>query len=88
VRAFEVGQLWDCIQGAIGRLSQIHGDIFRLRHFCGLRHQQIADQLGRSIGYVGGTLARAERNLVEEIREACADHLGDFGILFELGPRL
>jgi RNA polymerase sigma factor (sigma-70 family) len=81
-RTVEVRQLAECMERAKGRLSQMHRDLMHMRHELALKHQEIADQLGRTIGYVGATLARAERYLREEIMETCADHLGSFRSIF------
>jgi DNA-directed RNA polymerase specialized sigma24 family protein len=43
-----------------------------------MKRREIATNLGRTVGYVGSTLARAERYLLEEILDACADHLPAF----------
>ena len=68
-------QLARCIERARENLSAMHRRLIELRHDCDMKHQEIAEVLGRSIGYVSGTLARAERYLGEEIKEACGDHL-------------
>ena len=81
-RTVEVRQLAECLERAKGRLSQMHRDLIHMRHELALKHQEIATKLGRTIGYVGTTLARAERYLREEIMETCADHLGSFRSIF------
>jgi RNA polymerase sigma factor (sigma-70 family) len=81
-RTVEVAQLAECLEKAKGRLSQMHRDLIHMRHELALKHQEIATQLGKTIGYVGTTLARAERYLREEIIETCADHLGSFRSIF------
>jgi RNA polymerase sigma factor (sigma-70 family) len=78
----EVTQLAECVESAKGRLSKMHRDLIHMRHELALKHQEIATQLGKTIGYVGTTLARAERYLREEIIETCADHLGSFRTIF------
>ena len=74
----EVEQLLECLERAKSRLSQTHRELIHLRHEAGLKHRQIADKLGKTIGYVGTTLTRAERYLREEVIAVCADHLGAF----------
>jgi RNA polymerase sigma factor (sigma-70 family) len=81
-RTVEVRQLAECLEKAKGRLSQMHRDLIYMRHELALKHQEIATKLGTTIGYVGTTLARAERYLREEILETCADHLGSFRSIF------
>jgi len=81
-RTVEVQQLAECLEKAKARLSQTHREMIHMRHELAMKHQEIAIKLGRTIGYVGGTLARAERYLREEILETCADHLGSFRSLF------
>jgi RNA polymerase sigma factor (sigma-70 family) len=77
-RTLEVRQLASCLEKAKGHLSRMHRELIHLRHELGLKHQEIASKLDKTIGYVGSTLARAERYLREEILDACADHLGSF----------
>jgi DNA-directed RNA polymerase specialized sigma24 family protein len=60
----------------------MHRELIHLRHELALSYKEIAGKLGRTVGYVSGTLARAERYLREEIIDACADHLGSFRSLF------
>lgn len=71
-------QLHECIERAINALSDTYREIIRLRHKEELKHAEIAQRLGKAIGYVGPTLMRAERYLRDEIRERCGDHLGRF----------
>jgi RNA polymerase sigma factor (sigma-70 family) len=80
--AEELEQLVKCMERAKGRLSETYRELIRLRHDVGLKHHEIAKKLGRTLGYVGGTLARAERYLREELLETCADHLGMFRSIF------
>jgi RNA polymerase sigma factor (sigma-70 family) len=82
LRAIEVRQLAECLERAKNRLSQMHRELIHLRHELALKHNEIAAKLGKTIGYVGTTLARAERYLREELLEACADHLGSFRSIF------
>jgi RNA polymerase sigma factor (sigma-70 family) len=82
VRTIEVKQLAECLEKAKNRLSQTYRDLIYMRHDLDLEYKEIAAKLGRTIGYVGGTLARAERYLREEILETCADHLGSFRSIF------
>jgi RNA polymerase sigma-70 factor (ECF subfamily) len=65
-----------CVQSAKARLSETHRTIIELRHDLDLTYQEIADRLNRTIGYVSGTLARAERALADKILELCGDHIG------------
>jgi RNA polymerase sigma factor (sigma-70 family) len=81
-RTLEVRQLAECLERAKGRLSQMHRDLIHMRHELALKHQEIAARLGKTIGYVGTTLARAERYLREEVMETCADYLGSFRSIF------
>lgn len=81
-RTVEVRQLAECLERAKARLSQMHRDLIYMRHELAMKHQEIASRLGKTIGYVGTTLARAERYLREELMEACADHLGSFRSIF------
>jgi RNA polymerase sigma factor (sigma-70 family) len=81
-RTVEVRQLAECLERAKDRLSQMHRDLIRMRHELAMQHQEIANELGRTIGYVGTTLTRAERYLREEIMETCADYLGGFRSIF------
>jgi RNA polymerase sigma factor (sigma-70 family) len=81
-RTVEVRQLAECLERAKARLSQMHRDMIHMRHELAMKHQEIATKLGKTIGYVGSTLARAERYLRDEILETCADHLGSFRSLF------
>jgi RNA polymerase sigma factor (sigma-70 family) len=71
-----------CVEQAKSRLSQMHRELIHLRHELDLSYKDIAEKLGRTMGYVSGTLARAERYLREEIADACADRLGSFRSLF------
>lgn len=75
-RMLQTRQLAECIERAKERLSQTHRQLIHLRHEVGLKHREIADRLGRTVGYVGGSLARAERYLRDELLETCRDHLG------------
>jgi RNA polymerase sigma factor (sigma-70 family) len=81
-RTLETRQLAECLDRAKGRLSETHRQLIHLRHELGLKHREIADTLDRTMGYVAGTLARAERYLREELWETCRDHLGRFGAIF------
>ena len=83
VRNVEVNQLAECVQSAKSRISQTYQELIRLRHDEGLKQREIAERLGRTIGYVGKTLARAEKYLREEILAVCGDHLGDFLFIFD-----
>jgi RNA polymerase sigma factor (sigma-70 family) len=81
-RALATKQLVECLARAKERLSHTHRQIIQLRHDLGLKHREIAERLGRTIGYVSGTLARAERHLREELLETCRDHLGSYRSIF------
>jgi RNA polymerase sigma factor (sigma-70 family) len=81
-RTVEVRQLAECLERAKARLSQMHRNLIHMRHELAMQHQEIANELGRTIGYVGTTLARAERYLREELMETCADYLGSFRSIF------
>jgi RNA polymerase sigma factor (sigma-70 family) len=78
----EAESLARCVESAKNRLSEMHHELIHLRHEVALSYKEIAQKLGRTVGYVSGTLARAERYLREEIVDACADHLGKFRSLF------
>jgi RNA polymerase sigma factor (sigma-70 family) len=78
----EMIQLAECIRRARACLSCTHQEIIHLRHDLDLSHQEIAERLSRTTGYVGPTLARAEDKLREKVSETCHDHLGTFGIIF------
>ena len=80
--AADAQRLAECLESAKTRLSAMHRELIHLRHELALSYKQIATKLGRTIGYVSGTLARAERYLREEVIDACADHLGSFRSLF------
>lgn len=82
-RPLEVKQLAECLESAKGRLSQTHRELIHLRHELGWKHREIAAKLGKTVGYVGTTLTRAERYLREEIMEACAEYLGGFRSIFD-----
>jgi RNA polymerase sigma factor (sigma-70 family) len=81
-QAAEVEQLMQCVESAKKRLSQMHRELIHLRHELALSYKEIADKLGRTVGYVSGTIALVESYLREEIINACADHLGGFRSLF------
>lgn len=66
----------ECLGRALERLSETYRRIINLRHFEGLSHQEIAVKLGKTVGYVGPTLARAEGYLRQEVLEICPDEAG------------
>lgn len=68
-------QLGDCIARARQNLSATHRRLIELRHDSDMKLREVAEVLGKSTSYVSSTLARAERYLREEIKEACGDHL-------------
>jgi RNA polymerase sigma factor (sigma-70 family) len=74
-RMQEVQDVRRCLDGATGQLSPPLQRVVRLRHHEGLGHQEIADRIGKSMGYVGPTLARAERQLREALRQRCRELL-------------
>ena len=82
VLTVEVAQLAECLERAKNRLSKVHRNLIHMRHELALKHQEIASKLGKTIGYVGATLARAERKLRDETVKTCADHLGSFRSIF------
>jgi RNA polymerase sigma factor (sigma-70 family) len=82
VRRLDVQRLAECVKSAINRLSETYRHIIQLRYGRDLTHEQIAQKLGKTTGYVGPTLRRAEKYLREEVRETCGDHLGDFDPIF------
>jgi RNA polymerase sigma-70 factor, ECF subfamily len=71
-------EIRECLEQALLALSETYRRIIRLRHYEGLKHAEIAARLGKTPGYVGPTLQRAERYLRDEVREHCGDHLGPF----------
>jgi RNA polymerase sigma factor (sigma-70 family) len=81
-QTLETRQLAECLDRARERLSDTYRRIIHLRHDLGLSHREIADNLDKTMGYVAGTLARAERYLREELWETCRDHLEKFGAIF------
>jgi RNA polymerase sigma-70 factor (ECF subfamily) len=81
-RELETRQLAECLERAKERLSQTHRHLIDLRHDLDLKHREIAERIGKSLGYVAATLARAERRLREEVWERCRDHLGSFRSIF------
>lgn len=68
-------QLAVCMERARQNLSATHRKLIELRHDCDMKLREVAEVLGKSIGYVSNTLARAEKYLRDEVREACGDHL-------------
>jgi RNA polymerase sigma factor (sigma-70 family) len=81
-QTLETRQLAECLDRAKGRLSETYRRMIHLRHELGLSHREIADNLDKTMGYVAGTLARAERYLRDELWETCRDHLERFGAIF------
>jgi RNA polymerase sigma-70 factor (ECF subfamily) len=71
-------EIRECIEKAINALSETHRRLINLRHVENLKHPEIAQRLGKTLGYVGPTLARAEQYLRDELREICPEHLGAF----------
>jgi RNA polymerase sigma factor (sigma-70 family) len=69
-----------CVRRARDRLSETYRLIISLRHDEGLMHRQIAERLGRTMGYVAGTLHRAEHYLQVEMLEECSELLGAFRV--------
>jgi len=74
-------ELLNCLKKALDALSETYRRIVWLRHIDGLKHDEIAERLGQSVGYVGPTLQRGEHYLRSELRERCKDHLGSFAAL-------
>lgn len=68
-------QLTGCIEEARQNLSDTHRKLIELRHDCDMKLREVAEVLGKSVNYVSSTLARAERYLRDEIKEACGEHL-------------
>jgi RNA polymerase sigma factor (sigma-70 family) len=75
-----VEALGRCVRRARKRLSETYQQVISLRHDERLMHREIAERLGRSLGYVAGTLHRAEHYLQVEILEECAELLGAFRV--------
>jgi RNA polymerase sigma-70 factor (ECF subfamily) len=65
-----------CLENAKASLSEKHRELIVLRYDCDLKLREIAQRLGRTIGAVSATLARAERALRDRVLEICGDHLG------------
>jgi RNA polymerase sigma factor (sigma-70 family) len=65
-----------CVNRAKTCLSDSHREMISLRHDSGLKLREMAERLNKTIGYVSGTLARAERALADKILELCGDHIG------------
>lgn len=74
--------LKECVMSAMARLSQTYRRLIQLRYVESLMHGEIARRLNRTNGYVAGTLARAERYLLDEVKMLCGDHLGPFKSAF------
>lgn len=62
-----------CLDRASERLSEVHKSIVLLRYQHELGHQEIADRLGKTTGYVGPTLARAEKAIREALLDRCRE---------------
>lgn len=73
--ALLASQLAGCIEEARQNLSDTHRKLIELRHDCDMKLREVAEVLGKSVNYVSSTLARAERYLRDEIKEACGEHL-------------
>ncbi len=72
-RVQQVRDASQCLDRATQRLSDVHRSVVLLRHQQELGHQEIANRLDRSLGYVGPTLARAEQALREALLERCRE---------------
>ena len=69
-----------CAETAQSRLSEHQQILLRLRYAEALRHREIAERVGRAPRDIGTLLARAERNLLEEMLESCRDLIDEFGL--------
>lgn len=72
-RAQQAREASHCLERATGRLSEVHQTVVQLRYQHGLGHEEIAARLGKTKGYVGPTLARAEKALREALIERCKE---------------
>lgn len=81
-RALEVKQFAECRERAKARLSETYRTLIDLRHGKEMKHREIAELLGKTTGYVGPALARAERHLRDEIRATCPDLIDSFQSIF------
>jgi RNA polymerase sigma factor (sigma-70 family) len=46
-------QFRECLELSMNALSETYREVIRLRHFEELKHSEIAERLGKAIGYVG-----------------------------------
>lgn len=70
----------DCVGMAKRRLAEPQRQLWELRHEEHLMHQEIAARIDKSMGYVGPTLARAERKMCDFLREECPEVLQGLGL--------
>lgn len=70
-RVQEIRDAQRCLDGALHQLSDPHRRVIRLRHLLDLGHREIADAIGRTVGYVSPTLARAEVALRNALMQRC-----------------
>lgn len=75
--AVGVGQLRDCLDKGIDRVTPNQRELIRLRHEESLRHREIAQRVGRAMGTVASNLADAERALLRRMMGECAELLDD-----------
>ena len=74
----------ECLEHALEKLSATSRRIIELRYTEELSHRQIAARLNKTMGYVAGTLARAEQYFRDEIEAECSEEISS---VFELRTR-
>jgi RNA polymerase sigma factor (sigma-70 family) len=75
--AIGIGQLRDCLDKGLDRVTLKQQELLRLRHEESLRHREIAQRLERSMGTIASNLADAERALLRRMMGECAELLDD-----------
>lgn len=76
-REIAVAQAADCLRNGIAGIAPMQKTILRLRHIEELAHAAIAERLNKTMGYVAGTLSRAEKALVRSMTKPCLELVGD-----------
>jgi RNA polymerase sigma factor (sigma-70 family) len=66
-----------CLREGLAVISPTQRAVLTLRHAEQLAHREIAGRLKKTMGYVAGTLARAEAALRRRLKGACADLVAD-----------
>ena len=75
--AIGIGQLRDCLDKGLDRVTPKQQELLRLRHEESLMHREIALRLERTMGTVASNLADAERALRRRMMGECAELLDD-----------